>query len=654
LQIFAYKKNCVILLSINLKTKINKNKKSNMTKNMIKVFSKVFLSISAFSLLVPFSIAIMTSNNNTPNIASAAPVYLCPAGETLTGMDCTIAPTTSPTFATQCPTNFVEMTNICVRRTAKACTDFYKMVSAETGLCKIDPTQIANVLLSDISDSDGRYCRPEVTSVFTSPSNFNVKNFKNASGGAIKVCANILNGLDKTTFRLEMFTIEEIKDYVTIQTGTTTPTCPSNYTIFDNNTKCKRSALAKACDAAGEYFTTTGCTPCPAGQYCPMPNTNNAGTAIACVNGGTLTTDKTKCTANNKVSVTTYTDGCIAPLVKMDKTCVIQETRTHSLGCTYFYATSNANIKAVNANPSTKTQDTKNYDMCSGGTFIISATSGEVVKVSDLECLGTGSAWYNYNVSFDPLVCGVGTLGTASFNWTADTFQKITPLQKIPVVTLVCPSGWTEMDATTCYQPPVTIEYKGPVDCPINTYAMAGASSCTICPNGGTSAVKSMSLSYCNNIINTISVITTVTSVNTIIPVTPTITPVKVPCVSPMGYYTNQNGDCTPCPAGTMSMMVGAKSLADCLKILTCEDFLAKGMGDFKIGDPNYSKERDADGNGVACELPKVVITTVRTGGNQFISLSFLIVSIISGVIGFSLLKKQNSLAKSWSKSNQI
>lgn len=33
-----------------------------------------------------------------------------------------------------------------------------------------------------------------------------------------------------------------------------------------------------------------------------------------------------------------------------------------------------------------------------------------------------------------------------------------------------------------------------------------------------------------------------------------------------------------------------------------CEDLKSKGLSDFRPGDPNYTKRRDGDADGVACE----------------------------------------------------
>jgi Excalibur calcium-binding domain len=616
---------------------------------MTKILSKVYFVVSAIAMLIPFSIAMITSNVNT-NIASAAPVYACPTGETLSGMDCVINVNTSPTFATQCTLPLVEMQDICVQRTPRACTDFFKMVVAETGWCKVDPTLVAIPSTTDVvaSDFDGRYCSPKVTLPTTPPTTiiYNVKNYKLVSGTAVKVCGNAPSTLDnKAAFRIAPFTIDMIKDYSINQIGSTNSVCPTGYTAFNNNTQCKRSAVAKACDVAGEYFATSGCTPCMAGQYCPMPNANNTSTVTICPNGGLLTADKTKCTAQNKISTTTYTDGCPAEYLNMGQSCAIKEDRAVDKTCTYFLASSTTIIKAAPAVPATNL----GYDVCSfvniaNPSATYTPTAAEIFRAqTDLRCLGTGY-WYNYNIGLDPLVCGFGDIGTG-FTWTAFTFSKITPLQKIPAQSSACPNGWIELDATTCYQPPITVDYKGPIVCPVNTYSMAGASTCVICPNGATSPAGSMSLAAC--VLPPVTSTTTL-SVNTINPPSPSP---KVPCVSPMGSYTNASGDCVPCPAGTMSMNPGSKSIDDCIKIMTCADFLARGMGNFKIGDPNYSRERDADGDGVACELPKVsTIVTVRTGANN-ISIAMISIAVISGLIGLALVKKENQLLANWSKS---
>ena len=184
---------------------------------------------------------------------------------------------------------------------------------------------------------------------------------------------------------------------------------------------------------------------------------------------------------------------------------------------------------------------------------------------------------------------------------------------------------------------------------------MANAGSCTPCPNGGTSAMGSTMLSNCSTpVVPVIPVSPVVPPVVTITIPTPPAPAPKVPCVSPMGSYTNFNGDCVPCPAGTMNSMVGSKSLTDCIRILTCADFLARGMGDFKVGDINYSRERDPMNKGIACELPKapvaMTITTVRTGGNQLISVSAILVAIISGIIGIAMLKKESNSNFGWNK----
>ena len=276
---------------------------------MTKILSKVFLAISGLSLIVPFSIALLVQN---PNMASANPVYMCATGETLVGTDCTIPVNTSNTFGTICPAGFTESYAVCLKRTPKECNTFAKAVlDTATGMCKIDPTIVNNPgntsasgspLFSEITDFDGRYCKSSSV-----PSVYNTKRYKIAKDTTtppveIKICGNVFSdAVGKNQFRFEPFEITEVGNYVTQQTGTTNSPCPSNYTVL-NTTTCKRVGIIKACDAMGEYFasTTSSCLPCPAGQYCPLPNNNTTNTAIACVNGGTLSADKTKCTADRK------------------------------------------------------------------------------------------------------------------------------------------------------------------------------------------------------------------------------------------------------------------------------------------------------------------------------------------------------------------
>jgi hypothetical protein len=35
----------------------------------------------------------------------------------------------------------------------------------------------------------------------------------------------------------------------------------------------------------------------------------------------------------------------------------------------------------------------------------------------------------------------------------------------------------------------------------------------------------------------------------------------------------------------------------------TCRSLIAKGFGNFVPGDPNYTKKRDTDRDGIACEM---------------------------------------------------
>lgn len=595
-----------------------------LTNTLEASFFKLALILGCISVILPVTISLINFNSSS-QLASAAPSYVCNAGETLVASDCVIPVNTSPTFATQCPTGFVESFSICVQKTANACSTFNKaeVDPTDSTLCRFISTLTGsgtaagqNPLISEIGDKDGRYCRN---------GGFNVKIYKVAIGNGVapefQVCGNTYSSVGgASTFRFEPFRITAIGNYQTVSTGTTNSACPSNYTVF-NVTQCKRPALTNSCTAAGEYFANDStCKPCPAGQYCPLPNTNSTGTAIACVNGGTLSTDSTKCTANNKITTTTYTDGCPSPLIKMDQTCVIPEVRLVDTGCSYFYASEDENIKAIDAtNPATRTQDGVTYQMCSTGG-VTSFDSTSIEPVAPFECLGTGSSWYNYNIRLDPLICGIGNpADKVNFRWTAATFSKITPLQKIPADSSICPNGWTMFDATTCFQAPVTVTYKAPLDCAINTYSQAGAASCTVCPVAGTSTTtNNISSAICGSqpVVPTTTNPTTNLSLPT--PVKQIVS--KVACVSEMGYYTNLDGNCLPCPQG-MTSPKGSTSLSQCY-------------------NPTVNEI-----------VVPTKVTTVRTGGLDTKQILFYAVMLITSLsVSAIVIKKRPTFQSEWIK----
>ena len=380
------------------------------------------------------------------------------------------------------------------------------------------------------------------------------------------------------------------------------------------------------------------CKVCPAGQYCP--NNSTGGTSVKiCVNGGSLSGDK--CIAPNKISQTTYTDGCGSEYTKLDQSCAIIEVRTHDLGCTYYYASDNVNVLSVLSDDGIR---------CStGGRTDFETTS--IVKVSDLQCDGPDSAYYNYNVAYDPLVCGKGNpANKASFKWSQNSFTKITGLQKLGKNTLVCPATWISHSDTECYQLVSVQEYKAKNDCPINTYCPEGSTVPIPCPSNTTSPAKSTKLSDCVGVVSNgggIIVISTGFSSSSIISSSSsnqvqivqlcTSKPgeyftngVCVPCVAgyyclggnnppiicPIAYYCPPaSASPTPCPVGTTTLGLGSKVLDDC-KAIT-----------------------------------KPAITVVRTGGLQVFITIFSTLSLI--FFGFIYVHSKNAkgaLNQGWSK----
>ena len=379
--------------------------------------------------------------------------------------------------------------------------------------------------------------------------------------------------------------------------------------------------------------TSLSCKPCPAGQYCPN-NSTGVTTVKLCVNGGTLSGDK--CIAQNKTSQTIYTEGCSSEYVKLDQSCAIVEVRTHDLGCSYYYASDNVNVLSVLSDDGVR---------CStGGRTDFETTS--IVKVSDLQCDGTDSAYYNYNVAYDPLVCGKGNpANKATFKWSQNSFTKITGLQKLGKNTSVCPATWTSLSDTECYQLVSTQEYKARNDCPVNTYCPEGSTVPTPCPANTTSSTKSTKLSDCiapvNNGGGVIIISTGFSSISSssqaqIIQIC-TSKPGEyftngacIPCIAgyyclggnnapiicPIAYYCPPaSANPTPCPVGTTTIGLGSKVLDDCKAIA------------------------------------KPAITVVRTGGLQvFIAIFSTLSLAFFGYIYLSSKSSKDSLNQGWSK----
>ena len=396
--------------------------------------------------------------------------------------------------------------------------------------------------------------------------------------------------------------------------------------------------------------TNLSCKPCPAGQYCAN-NTTGATTIKLCINGGNLVGDK--CVAQNKTSQTVYTEGCSSEYVKLDQSCAIIEVRTHDLGCTYYYASDNVNVLAVLGEDGTR---------CStGGRTDFESTS--IVKVSDLQCDGPDSAYYNYNVAYDPLVCGKGNpTNKSGFRWSQNSFTKITGLQKLGKSTSVCPATWTTLNDTDCYQLVSTQEYKTKTDCPINTYCPEGSTVPTPCPSNTTSPAKSTKPADCVAPIITPTVTPTVATSNNggvilisnnISSIASSITSTSVTqtinnqvCISKPGEYFTNNS-CVPCVAGYYCL--GGNIAPIICPIAYYCPAAASNPTMCPVGTTTVglgSKVLD-DCKAIA----KPAITVVRTGGLQvFIAIFGTLSLIFFGYIYLSSKNSKDSLNQGWSK----
>ena len=404
------------------------------------------LSIIATTCLLTVCVPAVFGFNLVEKLTKADTVYACTSVESLTAQatnsTCSFDRPSFNTYTSGCTTGVI-MDSLCVVSTPKTCADFYKAVVAENGLCKIDPNQLSSVLISTVSDVDGRQCNGE---------GFNLKRYNAGSntGNGPVICSNIFSvTAGKENFRFLPANIGNT-DIIRTITSTELSACPNSYTT--TATKCVRSATPKTCDKNGEIFTGTTCQPCPTDKICLVTNPIVKTTTV-CPNGGTL--ENNQCVAENKISQINYTDGCHTGYVRMYNSCAVVETRTHDLGCSYFYASANINVKAINSTA------VNGNAMCStGGRSDFSTTS--IVRISDIECNGPNTYWYNYNVGYDPLVCGndLTVVGKTGFVWTVQTYTKVTTLHKLPTTIRVCPIGWMEISSTKCAQPPVTQEYR--------------------------------------------------------------------------------------------------------------------------------------------------------------------------------------------------
>jgi hypothetical protein len=615
------------------------------------------IALCTFSLVLSGLLAFQNNASNS-QFSNADAVYTCSKDEKLDGAECLIPIKIQDGAAPlACSAGYKEMGKACVQSTESTCASFPKAVVAETGLCKIDPAQLSTANVADVMDVDGREC---------ATGGYNFKRFNvgvtlNSQEGPI-VCGNTMSSVaGKENFRFYPTRITgEIK---TLQAGSAVNKnlpCPTGYSNWSKNTLdiggfCARPATTTGCTAGGEYLDSADnkCKPCPAGKYCPATGGNSSQVTV-CANGGTLSADKTRCTANNKFTITKYSEGCKPGYIKMDQTCATKEVRTLDLGCTYFYASENESIKAIESGT------LAGEKACStGGRADFASTS--IVQVSALQCDGPGTAWYNYNVRLDPLVCGTSlAAGKTSFRWTSTTYTEIRPLEKIASGEVKeCPQGWMDAGGDSCYQAPITITYRGPIDCVANTYAPAGATTCTPCPAGSTSPANSTSAQACvnqnctngainppkcdvcpsgselkNGICTKIVVVVPENKPDTRVVKEITITKPetkKEPCVSNPGYYTDQNGNCQICPigyycpgntnnpiicpVGTTTEYQGAKAVAECKP------------------------------------TQKLVVATPRTGGFEVFAIGTVVAAIFGlGYYFFFVKNSKSKINDEWTK----
>jgi hypothetical protein len=417
-----------------------------------KIIISIFTIVFAITGLVGVQ---MNNSNNFNKVSSAQAVNSCSTAETLVGTNCVSTRNAHPIFELKCPAGTSPLDAVCVKSTPKTCADFPSSVNAENGLCKI--SDVNAVLLSAVQDEDGRQCNG---------TGYNFKKYNNTV-----ICANTYSAVfGKENFRFVPSSVTQITNLEVAQTSIVYGPCAPN-AVVSETTKCSVASTVTGCNQAGEYLNGSVCTICPANKYCSTDAPVTSTTSY-CPNGGRLLGGE--CVADLKYSYTDYTTGCANGYVTLDQTCAIYEVRTHDLACSYFYVSDDATKKAI--------LDTDGrHCVTNGGNF----ASVSIIKVSDLQCDGPGTAWYNYNVAFDPLVCGnnFSVVGASGFRWLADTYTKITPLQKLPFQVKTCPAGWTSVNANTndCVQPALKIVVLAPRDCPVGTTSVAGSGSLASC-----------------------------------------------------------------------------------------------------------------------------------------------------------------------------
>lgn len=500
-----------------------------INKHQSKILLSLFTVLAIVSIVFISLVSLVSIQNNPVKNSFASAVYQCAMGETLSGTNCLSTAISSPIYTEACESGYAPMDFVCVTFTQKVCTDYPEAIvdPVDTTLCKIG--NINNVLLSEVTDNDGRQCKGTGYNF----KRYNVSFPLNSTLGPI-VCSSAFSAtFGKANFRFIPKTITNIKNLVTTQTGTSTPTCAVGYTLIVN--QCSISAKITGC-SSGEYLAqnTQSCQTCSSGSTC----TNFISQSI-CPNGGTLTNNL--CIAANQISVTNYTDGCTSSYTRYDQTCAIEEIRTHDKGCSYFYASDNINTTAVLDLSTPVTA----LNRCSTGGRTDFANNS-IVKISDLQCDGPGTAWYSYNVAYDPLVCGntYDVNNKAAFRWSEKTFTKIVGLQKIGALSSVCPSSWTLVANTnTCSQ-------------------LSVVQTLNVTNNGGGGLIIITNQSSSSSSISTFSSITKATCTN----------------LQPNQYL--ENGECKNCPSGTIVTSSNPNSIKDCITVATVDKPTIRSGGD--------------------------------------------------------------------------
>lgn len=454
---------------------------------MSKKIILTFLSILGLAVAISSS---AVGLNFTQHLSQAATVYGCTSGETQSNQTCVSDRYAYKTYTLDCTVG-KKIDSLCGVTSAKTCADYQGATTAENGLCKL--TNPEQVLVANISDIDGRYCNG---------SSFNLKRYnvdltQGSTAGPI-VCANTMSTVaGKENFRFVPENITSTDIIRTIEKSEFSP-CPSGFSVL-NEVKCSRPATPRTCDANGETFNGTACEPCPTGKIC-LTTSPVTKTTEVCPYGGTLvgTLPNSYCKADNQLEIVSYTDGCdnSKNYVKVGNSCAVEETRIVDTGCSYFYTSVSQNLKAIDAG---------NNQCSTGGSADFEESS--IVLVSNLECNGPGSGWYNYNVTLDPLVCGnnYASVGKTGFRWSKQTYSKITTLQKIPTTTKVCPLGWTMIEIH-CKQPPVTQEYREPTASSTSSSVNSSADSSVVISSSNSSVstisslVSSMSSSVSSSV----------------------------------------------------------------------------------------------------------------------------------------------------------